>query len=117
MDTKTNERRGFCFITYTDEEPVKKLLESRYHQIGSGKVNPLNYIVCGNLFEKKAGFVFELRTSARILFVFSAKSKLHSPKRCTGSNSNNRRAGEVERLVDEVERGGVDEVRLRFGGY
>ncbi|XP_035584223.1 heterogeneous nuclear ribonucleoprotein D-like [Zalophus californianus] len=37
MDTKTNERRGFCFITYTDKEPVKKLLESRYHQIGSGK--------------------------------------------------------------------------------
>ncbi|XP_075060553.1 heterogeneous nuclear ribonucleoprotein D-like [Mixophyes fleayi] len=37
MDTKTNERRGFCFITYTGEEPVKKLLESRYHQIGSGK--------------------------------------------------------------------------------
>ena len=35
MDTKTNERRGFCFITYTDEEPVKKLLESTYHQIGS----------------------------------------------------------------------------------
>lgn len=46
MDTKTNERRGFCFITYTDEEPVKKLLESRYHQIGSGKVNELNYIKC-----------------------------------------------------------------------
>ena len=41
MDTKTNERTGFCFITYTDEEPVKKLLESRYHQIGSGKVKPL----------------------------------------------------------------------------
>uniref|UniRef100_A0A8C5JXX0 Heterogeneous nuclear ribonucleoprotein D-like n=1 Tax=Jaculus jaculus TaxID=51337 RepID=A0A8C5JXX0_JACJA len=37
MDTKTNERRRFCVITYTDEEPVKKLLESRYHQIGSGK--------------------------------------------------------------------------------
>ncbi|XP_027629148.1 heterogeneous nuclear ribonucleoprotein D-like [Tupaia chinensis] len=37
MDTKTNERRGFCFITYTDEELVMKLLESRYHQIGSGK--------------------------------------------------------------------------------
>ncbi|XP_037674628.1 heterogeneous nuclear ribonucleoprotein D-like [Choloepus didactylus] len=36
-DTKTNERRGFCFITDTDEEPVKKLLGSRYHQIGSGK--------------------------------------------------------------------------------
>ncbi|XP_055140035.2 heterogeneous nuclear ribonucleoprotein D-like isoform X2 [Symphalangus syndactylus] len=37
MDTKTNERRGFCFITYTNEEPVKRLLESRYHQIGSAK--------------------------------------------------------------------------------
>uniref|UniRef100_A0A8C5MEZ1 Heteroous nuclear ribonucleoprotein D like n=1 Tax=Leptobrachium leishanense TaxID=445787 RepID=A0A8C5MEZ1_9ANUR len=37
MDTKTNERRGFCFITYTGEDPVKKLLESRFHQIGSGK--------------------------------------------------------------------------------
>uniref|UniRef100_A0A8B9YN20 RRM domain-containing protein n=1 Tax=Bos mutus grunniens TaxID=30521 RepID=A0A8B9YN20_BOSMU len=37
VDTKTNERRGFCFITYIDEEPVKKLLESRYHQTGSGK--------------------------------------------------------------------------------
>lgn len=43
MDTKTNERRGFCFITYTDEEPVKKLLESRYHQIGSGKVVMLSH--------------------------------------------------------------------------
>ena len=37
VDTKTNERRGFCFFTHTDEEPVKTLLESRYHQIGSGK--------------------------------------------------------------------------------
>ncbi|EFB12903.1 hypothetical protein PANDA_020938, partial [Ailuropoda melanoleuca] len=36
-DTKTNERRGFCFITYKDKEPVKKMLESRYHQIVSGK--------------------------------------------------------------------------------
>lgn len=46
MDTKTNERRGFCFITYTDEEPVKKLLESRYHQIGSGKVGMLSLQAC-----------------------------------------------------------------------
>ena len=36
VETKPNER-GLCFITYTDEEPGKKLLESRYHQIGSGK--------------------------------------------------------------------------------
>lgn len=37
-DTKTNERRGFCFVTYISEEPVQQLLENRYHQIGSGKV-------------------------------------------------------------------------------
>ena len=37
IDTKTNERRGFCFITYYEEEPVRKLLETRYHQIASGK--------------------------------------------------------------------------------
>ncbi|XP_030624382.1 heterogeneous nuclear ribonucleoprotein D-like isoform X2 [Chanos chanos] len=37
MDTKTNERRGFCFVTYVEEEPVQKLLENRYHQVGSGK--------------------------------------------------------------------------------
>ncbi|XP_057573588.1 heterogeneous nuclear ribonucleoprotein D-like [Hippopotamus amphibius kiboko] len=32
---RTNERRAFCFITYTDVKPVKKLLENRYHMIGS----------------------------------------------------------------------------------
>ncbi|XP_062340506.1 heterogeneous nuclear ribonucleoprotein D-like [Osmerus eperlanus] len=37
MDAKTNERRGFCFVTYTEESPVQKLLECRYHQVGSGK--------------------------------------------------------------------------------
>ncbi|XP_048877286.1 heterogeneous nuclear ribonucleoprotein D-like [Brienomyrus brachyistius] len=37
MDTKTKERRGFCFVTYVEEEPVQKLLENRYHQVGSGK--------------------------------------------------------------------------------
>ncbi|KAM9541112.1 heterogeneous nuclear ribonucleoprotein D-like isoform 1-T3 [Salvelinus alpinus] len=37
MDTKTNERRGFCFVTYCEETPVQKLLECRYHQVGSGK--------------------------------------------------------------------------------
>ncbi|KAM9576888.1 heterogeneous nuclear ribonucleoprotein D-like [Trichechus inunguis] len=32
---RTNERRAFGFITYTDDKPVKKLLETRYHRIGS----------------------------------------------------------------------------------
>ncbi|KAB1282325.1 Heterogeneous nuclear ribonucleoprotein D-like [Camelus dromedarius] len=92
MDTKTNERRGFCFITYTDEEPVKKLLESRYHQIGSGKVKPFNYI------------------KWKIV-----KLKLLSPKRYIGSNSNNKKEVEVLQLVDEVVLGVVDEVRAKTG--
>ncbi|XP_005868077.1 PREDICTED: TAR DNA-binding protein 43-like [Myotis brandtii] len=32
---KTNKRRSFCFITYTDEIPVRKLLETRFHLLGS----------------------------------------------------------------------------------
>uniref|UniRef100_A0A8C3WZZ2 RRM domain-containing protein n=1 Tax=Catagonus wagneri TaxID=51154 RepID=A0A8C3WZZ2_9CETA len=38
VDTKNKSKKRFlfCYI-YIDEEPVKKLLESRYHQIGSGK--------------------------------------------------------------------------------
>lgn len=31
---KTNGRRSFCFITYNDEVPVRKLLETRYHLLG-----------------------------------------------------------------------------------
>ncbi|XP_067894231.1 heterogeneous nuclear ribonucleoprotein D-like isoform X2 [Heterodontus francisci] len=37
IDNKTNERRGFCFITFKEEEPVKRLLENKYHNIGSSK--------------------------------------------------------------------------------
>ncbi|XP_072812679.1 uncharacterized protein [Vicugna pacos] len=37
MCPRTKERRAFCFITYTDETPVKKLLETRYHLVGSGQ--------------------------------------------------------------------------------
>ncbi|XP_053500750.1 heterogeneous nuclear ribonucleoprotein D-like isoform X1 [Ictalurus furcatus] len=37
VDSNTNERRGFCFVTYVDEEPVTKLLENRYHNVGAGK--------------------------------------------------------------------------------
>uniref|UniRef100_A0A3Q2LBL3 RRM domain-containing protein n=1 Tax=Equus caballus TaxID=9796 RepID=A0A3Q2LBL3_HORSE len=35
VNSKTNERRAFCFITYADEKAVRKLLETRYHRIGS----------------------------------------------------------------------------------
>ncbi|XP_040181088.1 heterogeneous nuclear ribonucleoprotein D0 isoform X3 [Rana temporaria] len=37
MDNKTNKRRGFCFITFTEEEPVKKIMEKKYHNIGLSK--------------------------------------------------------------------------------
>ena len=37
------------------------------------------------------------------------KSKLHNPKRCIGSNSNNRKEEEVLQLADEVVLGVVEE--------
>ncbi|XP_064414716.1 heterogeneous nuclear ribonucleoprotein D0 isoform X1 [Latimeria chalumnae] len=37
MDSKTNKRRGFCFITFKEEEPVKKIMEKKYHNVGLSK--------------------------------------------------------------------------------
>lgn len=38
METKTNKRRGFCFITFKEEEPVKCIMEKKFHNIGLSKV-------------------------------------------------------------------------------
>ncbi|XP_062869851.1 heterogeneous nuclear ribonucleoprotein D0 isoform X2 [Trichomycterus rosablanca] len=37
MENKTNKRRGFCFITFKEEEPVKKIIEKKYHNVGLSK--------------------------------------------------------------------------------
>uniref|UniRef100_A0A673T4U6 Heterogeneous nuclear ribonucleoprotein A/B n=1 Tax=Suricata suricatta TaxID=37032 RepID=A0A673T4U6_SURSU len=37
MDPKTNKRRGFVFITFKEEEPVKKVLEKKFHTISGSK--------------------------------------------------------------------------------
>ncbi|XP_077353074.1 heterogeneous nuclear ribonucleoprotein D0-like [Festucalex cinctus] len=37
MESKTNKRRGFCFITFKEEEPVKIIMEKKYHNIGLSK--------------------------------------------------------------------------------
>eukprot|EP00071_Canis_lupus_P022676 XP_013973117.1 heterogeneous nuclear ribonucleoprotein A/B [Canis lupus familiaris] len=39
MDPKSNKRRGFVFITFKEEEPVKKVLEKKFHTISGSKVS------------------------------------------------------------------------------
>ncbi|XP_020391424.1 heterogeneous nuclear ribonucleoprotein D-like isoform X1 [Rhincodon typus] len=38
MDTKTNKRRGFCFITFKEDNPVKTIMEKKFHDVGTSKV-------------------------------------------------------------------------------
>lgn len=45
MDPKTNKRRGFVFITFKEEEPVKKVLEKKFHTISGSKVRCLELCI------------------------------------------------------------------------
>ena len=38
LDPKSEKRRGFVFITYKDESPVKKVLEKKFHHVNGSKV-------------------------------------------------------------------------------
>ncbi|XP_026052645.1 heterogeneous nuclear ribonucleoprotein A/B-like [Carassius auratus] len=37
MDTKTNKRRGFVFITFKEESAIKQILEKKYHNVCGSK--------------------------------------------------------------------------------
>ncbi|XP_066501713.1 heterogeneous nuclear ribonucleoprotein A/B-like isoform X2 [Hoplias malabaricus] len=36
-DPKTNKRRGFVFITFSEESPVKRVMEKKYHNVSGSK--------------------------------------------------------------------------------
>nr|KAF6480303.1 heterogeneous nuclear ribonucleoprotein A/B [Molossus molossus] len=47
MDPKSNKRRGFVFITFKEEEePVKKVLEKKFHTISGSKVSVKSRWLC-----------------------------------------------------------------------
>jgi hypothetical protein len=42
IDPKLNKRRGFVFITFKEEDPVKKVLEKKFHTVSGSKVRCQN---------------------------------------------------------------------------
>lgn len=42
IDPKLNKRRGFVFITFKEEDPVKKVLEKKFHTVSGSKVRYQN---------------------------------------------------------------------------
>lgn len=50
IDPKLNKRRGFVFITFKEEDPVKKVLEKKFHTVSGSKVR-CQTVICFWLLE------------------------------------------------------------------
>ncbi|KFQ05049.1 Heterogeneous nuclear ribonucleoprotein D0, partial [Leptosomus discolor] len=79
MDNKTNKRRGFCFITFKEEEPVKKIMEKKYHNVGLSKVDPRG------LFQRENRRTYK---ETKILFRIGSTGRKLGNLKCPSQNWN-----------------------------